>query len=390
MPAPLPSPASPPPTLRTCTRCVMDTSDPAIVFDSEGVCSHCTRFETLCRPNWFPNDEGRRRLEAAVATIKAEGRGRDYDCIIGLSGGVDSSWLAVQVKELGLRPLVVHVDAGWNSELAVQNIQHLVEKLGFDLHTIVIDWEEMRDLQVAFLRSGVANQDVPQDHAYFAGLYAFAKKEKIRWVLSGGNYATEGILPQSWGYNAMDVRHLRSIHRRFGQRPLRTFPTVSFFDLYIGHPILRGMKVLRPLDLMPYDKTSAMAALTARYGWRYYGGKHYESVWTKFFQGHWLPIRFGYDKRKAHLASLVVTGQMTRDAALTELALPAYPTEDLRRDLAYVAKKLGLAVAELEALRDAPLRTHHDYPSNEKLLTRLRDLYRSLPGKPFLRRLNRF
>jgi len=368
----------------------MDTTDPAIVFDSEGVCSHCTRFETLCRPNWFPNDEGRRRLEAAVTTIKAEGRGRDYDCIIGLSGGVDSSWLAVQVKELGLRPLVVHVDAGWNSELAVQNIQHLVEKLGFDLHTIVIDWEEMRDLQVAFLRSGVANQDVPQDHAYFAGLYAFAKKEKIRWVLSGGNYATEGILPQSWGYNAMDVRHLRSIHRRFGQRPLRTFPTVSFFDLYIGHPILRGMKVLRPLDLMPYDKTSAMAALTARYGWRYYGGKHYESVWTKFFQGHWLPVRFGYDKRKAHLASLVVTGQMTRDAALTELALPAYPTEDLRRDLAYVAKKLGLTVAELEALRDAPLRTHHDYPSNEKLLTRLRDLYRSLPGKPLLRRLNRF
>ena len=368
----------------------MDDSDPAISFDAAGVCSHCQLFETRSRPHWYPNDEGRRRLEVSVAAIKAEGRGRDYDCIIGLSGGVDSSWLAVRVKELGLRPLVVHVDAGWNSELAVQNIQHLVEKLGFDLHTIVIDWEEMRDLQVAFLRSGVANQDVPQDHAYFAGLYAFAKKEKIRWVLSGGNYATEGILPQSWGYNAMDVRHLRGIHRRFGKRPLRTFPTVSFFDLYVGYPLIRGMKVLRPLDFMPYDKAAAMAALSDRFGWRYYGGKHYESVWTKFFQGYWLPTRFGYDKRKAHLASLVVTGQMTRDAALAELARPAYPLDDLRRDFAYVAKKLGLSVAELEELHRAPLRTYRDYPHNETRLRVLRAILRRLPLRTLLRRLNRF
>jgi N-acetyl sugar amidotransferase len=368
----------------------MDTSDTGIAFDEEGVCSHCARFESLCRPNWFPNDEGRRRLEATVQQIKQEGIGKDYDCIIGLSGGVDSSWLAVKVKEFGLRPLVVHVDAGWNSALAVQNIQNLVEKLGFDLHTIVIDWEEMRDLQVAFLRSGVANQDVPQDHAFFAGLYAYAKKAGIRWVLSGGNYATEGILPQSWGYNAMDIRHLKGIHRQFGKQPLRTFPTVSFFDLYIGYPLLRGMKVLRPLDFMPYTKAAAMADLTANYGWRYYGGKHYESVWTKFFQGHWLPTRFGFDKRKAHLASLVVTGEITRDAALAELDKPAYPAEDLRRDLVYVAKKLGLSPAELDALHAAPLRTYQDYPNSETRLQFLRGIFRALPLKRVLRKLNRF
>lgn len=375
---------------RVCTRCIMDTTDPDISFDADGVCSHCRRFEELFRPNWFPNDEGRRRLEEKIALIKAEGRGRDYDCIIGLSGGVDSSYLAIRVKELGLRPLVVHVDAGWNSELAVKNIENLTKALGFDLFTLVIDWEEMRDLQVAFLRSGVANQDVPQDHAFFAGLYQFATKERIRWVLSGGNYATEGVLPQSWGYNAMDVRHLRSIHRQFGTRTLRTFPTVSFFNLYIGYPLIRRMQVLRPLDFMPYNKETAMQELSAHYGWRYYGAKHYESVWTKFFQGYYLPTRFGYDKRKAHLSSLIVSGQMTRQAALAELEASAYPPDELRRDRAYVTKKLGLTEAEFEALLRAPLRSYRDYPSNEGRQQWLRRIWKRLPLSGLRKRINRF
>ncbi len=368
----------------------MDTSDPHITFDEAGICSHCQRFEKVQRPNWLPNDEGARRLANQVDRIKADGRGKNYDCIIGLSGGVDSSYLAIQVKRLGLRPLVVHVDAGWNSELAVNNIENLVQALGFDLFTVVIDWEEMRDLQVAFLRAGVPNQDIPQDHAFFAGLYRFARREKIRWVLSGGNYATEAILPQAWGYNAMDARHLRAIHRRFGRIPLRTFPTVSFFDLYVRFPLLLRMNVLRPLDFMPYEKTAAMAELAAGFGWRNYGAKHYESVWTKFFQGYWLPSRFGFDKRRAHVSSLVVSGQITRAAALAELAEPAYSPEELRRDRTFVAKKLGLTEDELEALRVAPLHAHEDYPTQESYRRWIRALWLRLPKRAVRDRVNRF
>jgi N-acetyl sugar amidotransferase len=382
--------AHPSASYRRCVRCVMDTTDSAITFDAQGVCSHCRNFDEKFRPNWFPNEEGRRRLDAQVALIKAEGKGRDYDCIIGLSGGVDSSYLAVKVKDLGLRPLVVHVDAGWNSELAVMNIESLVKALGFDLFTLVVDWEEMRDLQVAFLRSGVANQDVPQDHAFFAGLYHFATRQKIRWVLSGGNYATEGILPQSWGYNAMDVSHLKGIHRRFGTQPLRTFETVSFFNLYIGYPLIHRMKVLRPLDFMPYSKETAMAELSARFEWRYYGAKHHESVWTKFFQGYYLPTRFGFDKRKAHLSSLVVSGQMTREQALAELEKEIYPADELRRDRAFVCKKLGLTEAELDALMAAPLKSYRDYPNNEGRQKLLRMIWKRLPLNLLRKRINRF
>jgi N-acetyl sugar amidotransferase len=368
----------------------MDTTDPEITFDADGVCSHCRAFDEVARPNWFPNEEGRRRLEPIVERIKREGRGGDYDCVIGLSGGIDSSYLAVQVKRLGLRPLVVHVDAGWNSELAVKNIENLVQALGFDLFTVVIDWEEMRDLQVAFLRAGVPNQDIPQDHAFFAGLYHFATQERIRWMLSGGNYATEAILPRAWGFNAMDARHIRAVHRQFGHIPLRTFPTVSFFDLYIRFPLLLRMKVLRPLDFMPYDKTRAMEDLAVSHGWRYYGAKHYESVWTKFFQGYWLPARFGYDKRRAHLSSLIVSGQLSRAAALAELAQPAYSTDELRHDRAFVAKKLGLTEDELEALRCAPLHSHLDYPSQEGYRRLIRSLWRRLPKTIAHDRVNRF
>ncbi|HUR58638.1 MAG TPA: N-acetyl sugar amidotransferase [Opitutaceae bacterium] len=386
-----PSPAPPiaPGTVRRCTRCIMDSSDPEITFDAAGICSHCHRFETLHRPNWFPNEEGARRLARHVETIKAEGRGRDYDCIIGLSGGVDSSYLALKVKELGLRPLVVHVDAGWNSELAVKNIEGLVKGLGYDLFTLVIDWEEMRDLQVALLRSGVPNQDAAQDHAFSAGLYRFATREKIRWVLSGNNCATEGILPSAWGYNAMDARHLRAIHRRFGRVPLRTFPLLSFFDLHVRIPILLGMKVLRPLDLMPYDKDAAKQELATRFGWRDYGAKHYESVWTKYFQGYWLPARFGYDKRRAHLSSLVVAGSLSRDEALAAMARPTYPPEELRHDRAFVAKKLGLSEDELEALRRAPLKTHRDYPNQERMQRAVRAVWLRLPKKAVRSRINR-
>jgi hypothetical protein len=323
----------------------MDTSDPAITFDAAGVCNHCQRFETVLRPRWRPGPEGRARLEAAVAKIRRECANRDYDCILGLSGGVDSSWLAVQIKSLGLRPLVVHVDCGWNTEAAVQNIEHLVKTLGFDLHTIVIDWEEMRDLQ----------------------LYRFAIKHGVRWVISGGNLASESVLPVAWGHDAMDARQLRAVHRRFGTRPLKTYPIADFFDLYFRFPCIHRMQVLRPLDFLPYDKVSAKRALIERHGWKDYGAKHHESVWTKFFQGHILPVRWGFDKRHAHLSSLILAGQISRPEACLELERPAYSDTELRRDQTFVLKKLGLTEPEFTAIMQAPKRHPHDYPNNRRL-----------------------
>jgi len=353
---------------RMCSRCVMDTTDPDIVFDGQGVCNHCHYFDNNCKPNWFPDARGQVKLEQMLSQVKEYGKGREYDCIIGLSGGVDSSYITVKAVEWGLRPLIVHVDAGWNSELAVMNIEQLVNRLKLDLVTHVIDWEEMQDLQLAFLKSNLANQDVPQDHAFFAALYNYAKKAGIKYVINGSNYATESILPQSWGYNAMDVKHLTSVHKEYGRRKLKTFPLISFFQFYIYYPRIWKMRVLTPLNYIPYSKKHAIEMLEKNYGWRYYGGKHYESRWTRFFQSYYLPHKFGYDKRKAHLASLVVAGEMTRADALTELEKPAFDEALIKEDKIYIAKKLGITLNELEQLIAEPPRSYHEFPNNEQLL----------------------
>lgn len=346
---------------RRCTTCIMDTTDPWIGFDGNGRCNHCLRVDEFKR-TWQP--EGRpEELERLVECIKREGRGREYDAICGLSGGVDSSYLAYQAKRLGLRTLIIHVDTGWNSELAVKNIENIVTKLGFELVTHVVDWEEMQDLQLAFFRSGVPNQDIPQDHAIAAGFYNFAAKYGIRWSLSGSNIACESILPISWGYDALDLRHILAIHRRFGSRPLREFPTMSYLDYGLRHQILRRMSVAKPLDLMPYDKTEAMATLSREFDWRYYGGKHYESRFTKFFQGWYLPTKWGYDKRLAHLSSLVVTGQLSREHALAEFRDGALPTEEIETDKDYMARKLGIGRGEFDDLMRVPNVPHSHYPT---------------------------
>lgn len=351
---------------QVCTRCVMDTTDPEIEFDEQGVCSHCRNFDTNVKPAWPSVDGDPVKLEAMIQAVKAYGKGKRYDCIIGLSGGIDSSYIAVKVAEWGLRPLVVHVDAGWNSELAVMNIEQICRRLGFDLVTHVVDWEEMRDMQLAFLRANLANQDVPQDHAFFAALYGYAKKAGIKYVINGSNFATESILPAPWGYDAMDATHVKSIHARFGSRPRGDFPVVSFFDLYVKYPFLLKMEVLRPLNLLPYNKEEAIRILEKDYGWRYYGGKHYESRWTRFFQAYYLPYKFGYDKRKAHLSSLVVSGQMSRSDALEALKAPLYDPKLLVEDKIFIAKKLGMPLAEFEALVDQP--THHfsEFPNHQR------------------------
>ena len=370
-------------TYLACTRCVMDTSDPAITFDDRGVCNHCIEFETVTRQHWFPNEEGARRWNALANQMRAQGRGRDYDCILGLSGGVDSSYLALKVRDWGLRPLVVHVDAGWNSELAVANIETIVKHCAFDLHTHVVDWEEMRDLHLAYLKSGIANQDVPQDHVFFASMYKFATANDIHYILSGGNLATEGVFPKAWHGPAMDAINLRAIHRRFGERPLKTYNTVSFFDYYVWFPFLKKMRTARPLNYMPYDKQMAISELE-KIGWRSYGRKHGESLFTKLFQNHYLPVRFGYDKRRPHLSSLIVSGQMTREEALEKLAEPLYDPHELEIDIAYFCKKLRITRTQFDEFMNAPRREFDEFDTWEgryRLLKRLQSMAERALGR---------
>lgn len=367
-----------------CTRCVMDTTDPEITFDERGVCNHCREFDEVTSKHWFPNEEGARRLAALVEQIKRETHGQEYECILGLSGGADSSYLALKVKELGLRPLVVHVDGGWNSELAVKNIESVVKYCGWDLYTHVMYWEDMKQLQLAYLRAGVANQDVPQDHAFFANLYHFAVQNNIKYVLSGGNIATEAIFPRSWHHPAMDATNLNAILKRFGEGRLKEYRTISFWQYYFYYPIIRGMKVVRPLNYMPYNRQAAIETLQEKTDWRPYGYKHGESVFTRFFQNYYLVERFGYDKRKPHLSTLIVTGQMTREEAIQELKKPPYDPAEIEEDILYFCKKLSLTKHEFLELMAVPPRDAREFPSDYrkyKMLKRAQNFAERVTGR---------
>ena len=345
----------------------MDTTDSRIVFDDKGICDHCNTFYKRVLPHWHTDERGRRELDAEVEKIKAAGKGRDFDCIIGMSGGIDSSYLTYIAKEqLGLRPLVFHVDAGWNSQVAVNNIERLVDKLGLDLYTEVIDWEEMKDLQLAYFKSGVPHIDTPQDHAFFATMYKFAEQHDIKHILTGANLSTECIRnPLEWMYYQSDSIQLRDIHRRFGTRPLKTYPITSILRHKIYLPYVKGIQVIRPLNHVPYVKAQAVELLTREFGWQPYPQKHFESRFTRFYEGYWLPVKFGYDTRKVQFSSLIVTGQMTRDDALERLKTPALDADTIKHESSYVATKLGISGAELQGYMDAPNKTYNDYKSQE-------------------------
>jgi N-acetyl sugar amidotransferase len=358
-----------------CTKTLMDTSDPEITFDENGVCNYVNEYNQYVKIELENKKQKTKRLELLLKNIREDGKNKDYDCIIGLSGGVDSCYLAyLAKKQFGLRPLAIHVDGGWNSELAVKNIELIVKKLNIDLQTFVIDWSEMKDIQVAFFKAGIANQDVPQDHAFFAALYKEASKKGIKHILTGSNKATEYILPNSWGYNAMDSKHIRSIHSEFGIKKIKHYPIVSFFEYYIYYPFIKRIRVEKPLNYIDYVKAEAMNLLEKELGWRYYGGKHYESRFTKFFQSYYLPTKFGYDKRRAHLSSLIVSDQITRDAALNEISKPLYDLVELQEDKEYVLKKLGITLDEWDKIMKSPNKTYLDYPSNYKKYIFLRKL----------------
>ncbi len=346
-----------------CTRCVMDTSDPEIKFDEAGICSHCREFDEVTSKQWFPNAEGQRRLEQLIAQIKRSGQGKEYDCILGLSGGVDSSYLAIKAKEWGLRPLVMHVDAGWNSELAVANVERIVKFCNYDLHTRVMNWEEMRDLHVAYLQSGVANQDIPQDHAFAASLYKFAVENDIHYVMSGGNIATESILPLSWQGPNMDGISIRGIHKLFGKKPLADYKTVSFFEYYLKFPFIDKLNVVRPLNFLDYNKDMAIEEMVKLTGWRPYERKHGESLFTKLFQNYYLPVKFGFDKRRPHYSSLIVSGQATREWALSKLVEPLYDPQELEVDIAFFTKKLRISRKQFDDYMTADNKHCTDYPN---------------------------
>jgi len=352
-----------------CTNCVMDTTDAKITFDANGVCDHCIDFYKNVQPKWHTDERGRAKLGAIIAQIKKSGKGKDFDCLLGISGGVDSSYmLHIAVKEFGLRPLVFHVDGGWDSELAVNNIEVMIEKLGLDLYTEVINWEEMRDFQLAFFKSGVPHIDVPQDHAFIATLYKFADKYNVKHILNGGNISTECVRnPLEWLYYGTDMAQINDIHRRFGTIPLRKYPLSAILKHKFYLRYIKKIKVVKPLNYLPYIKKEAVKLLTEMYGWKEYPQKHFESRFTKFYEGYWLPMKFGYDTRKVQYSSLILTGQMTREEALERLKVPAHDPETIADDFKYIATKLNITEEELRSYMNASNKTYKDYENRERM-----------------------
>jgi len=354
-----------------CARCVMDDTVPDIVFCDDGRCSCCRLYDEDRTKEIYSDASGAARLEQLIQQVKADGRGKAYDCLIGLSGGVDSSYVAYLVaKRFGLRALAVHLDNGWNTELAVANVERIVKLLGIDLSTHVLDWREFRDIQVAFLRSGISNIEIPTDHAIWAVLLRTAAKMDIRYIFAGNNVVTESIMPESWLYGSKDSRLIRGIHKRFGTLSMKSYPYLTTPD-YVRYLLVKGIRWVPVLNYVPYVKADAKQLLMDELGWRDYGGKHYESVFTRFFHADYLPTRFGYDLRKSYASALVCSGQVTRDEALSELERPPAPKEQLTQDREYVLKKLGLSPDEFAKLLVEPNKTFRDYPNTDGLWRRM-------------------
>lgn len=354
-----------------CTKTIMDTSDPNIVFDENGVSDYYHNFQNTILPTWDTKEKGHAALMKLAEKIKKDGKNRDFDCIIGLSGGLDSSYTAYVAKEImGLRPLLFHVDAGWNTQQAVGNIEKLVNGLGLDLYTDVINWEEMKDLQVAFLKSQVADQDLPQDYAFFSGLYKFARKNKIKYVITGSNISTECCRePEEWGgYAGIDTTLVKDIHRQFGTRPLKSFPLIDILEYKIYYRYVLGMQVAKPLNLLPFIKTEVEDLLETKFGWQRFQHKHHESRFTRFYEDYWLPKKFGYEKRRAHFSSLILTGQITREEALDRISRPEMDEQFLRQEFEYVANKLDLTVSALQQIFEGENKTYRDYKNKKWII----------------------
>lgn len=359
------------PHYRICTNCVMDTSDPNIKFDEKGICERCNDFYHSILPMWNGGINKERDLEKLVTKIKNDGEGKPYDCILGMSGGFDSSYLLhFAIKELKLRPLVFHVDAGWNIPFADENIRKMVDKLGVDLKVEKINWNEIRDFQLAYFKSGVPHLDTPQDNAFVAVLDNYALKYNIKYILNGGNISTEVIVnPNSWSYWGTDLKHNKDIIKKFGTVEMKDYPFTSVLKRKVYMPYIKGVKVVKLLNYIPYIKKEAEALLVNEYDWKPYQQKHFEDILTKFLEGYWLPMRFGYDVRRPQFSSLILTGQMTREEALEELQEPALSADEAAALFNLVASKLEITEDELKAYLKMPLKSYKDYKNQAYLFS---------------------
>lgn len=347
-----------------CSKTIMDTSDPEIIFDENGISDYYHNFHKNILPNWHTDERGYKELMETAEKIKKEGEGKDFDCIIGLSGGLDSSYTAYVAKEImGVRPLLFHVDAGWNTKQAVGNIEKLCNGLGLELFTEVINWEEMKDLQRAYLKSQIPGQDAPQDIAFFSGLYKFARKHKIKYVLTGANFSTECCKePSAWGaYPGIDKRLVNDIYKKFGNNKLKTFPILDILQYKVLYQVVYGMEVLKPLNLVPFIKKDAENLLFEKFGWEKFQHKHHESRFTRFYEDYWLPRKFGFEKRRAHFSSLILTGQMTRDEAIDRISRPELDEKTLQNEFEYVANKLDFTPDEMMHIFKGENKTFRDY-----------------------------
>jgi N-acetyl sugar amidotransferase len=351
----------------------MDSTIKVIEFDDDGICNYCKTYKHRLNTEIYEGEERTKMLNSLIENIKDDGKDKQYDCLIGVSGGVDSSYVAHLVKKLGLRPLAIHLDNGWNSELAVKNIQQLLEKLDIDLYTHVINWEEFRDLQRSFILSSVENIEIASDHAINAILLKTADKYGIKYILNGSNLVTEGILARQGGKD-IDYRLLKDIHNKFGTKKLKTYPSISIWN-FAYKVLVKKIKFIPFLNYFDFNKEDAIILLEKEYGWKRYGGKHYESIFTRFFQGYILPNKFNYDKRKSHFSSMIISNHITRDDAIAELKQNPYPDQNLlEEDLEYFLKKLGFTKEEFEKIMKAEPKEPTEYKSYEKMFEILQPL----------------
>ena len=362
---------------RVCQRCVMNESDPEITIDAQGFCNHCTEFIDKRAQHKYQGESSDRAFEVLLEKIKTAGKGKKYDCVLGLSGGIDSSYVAYAMKQRGVRVLGIHMDNGWNSEEAVLNIKNIARKLEIDYESYVLDWEEFKDLQLSFLKASVPEAETPTDVAIPAILHRTAAKYGVKYVISGGNFATEGILPKFWHYNAKDLKYLNHIQKTFGTVRLKKFPTFGFVrEMY--YKLVKKITFAYPLNYMPYEKEAAMALLKEKLDWKYYGGKHYESKYTGFIQSYYLYTKFGIDYRRATFSSQICTGEVDRSEALEQLTTLPYTDEKVALEKKYIAKKLGISPEEFDVILTAPAKWYTDYPNSEKFLSMIYNTYRTV------------
>lgn len=374
---------------RQCTACVMDTiGNPEIRFDADGVCNYCHDYRRKEAETVFTGAEGEKRLQQSIDKIKASGKGKQYDCILGVSGGVDSSYLAYLSKEKGLRPLIVHFDNGWNSELAVKNIESLVSKLGLELYTYVMNWEEFRELQRSYFKASVIDIEIPTDQLIFGALVRLARKYKIKYILSGWNTVTEATMPEPWYYGRkFDAHNLRNIHAAYSDVKLKNLPVMGFWNA-MWNLFIHKIEIMPLLNYIPYNKKSIKQFLMDNLGWRDYGGKHYESIFTRFYQGYVLPVKFNVDKRKAHLSTLICSKQITKEEAMLELSQPTYDPQLQQEDKEYVAKKLGFTIPEFDAMMKEAPRSHDEFGSDKEVWERYFKVIKFFgPIKPLARKI---